>query len=239
MAIKMREDPLSAVKRLFDPKESWVLVPDGSIAGFFDYVCFLNSIVCICIVCASRFVSLVLQHLRFQSFLSRLTRVQVPRHLRVGPWNILVPFYLVGFTFAILYYKPESGLGTLEPVYPEPYSNWWYYNVIVGLWMLGFIIVLLWGKLAAVATYTIQSWIYLILRHGLTALAPFLNDDTHVLIKLNEFLRFPALATATITFFFWNFIVGPAIYYFMKSPKRRKEFLLWNCTFKMVQLHFR
>ena len=40
MAVQMRDDPLSTIKRLFDPKESWVLVPDGSIAGFFDFVCF-------------------------------------------------------------------------------------------------------------------------------------------------------------------------------------------------------
>lgn len=163
---------------------------------------------------------------------------QVPEKLRVGPWNTVMPFFIVLVIAGVVYMKPESILEQMETVsvYPEPYSNWWYYNLFAGIWMSSFILYCLSTKVWIITTYTIQSWIYLSLRHCLTALAPFLTQG-HFLVQCNEFLRFPSLATATITFTLWNFLIAPIIYILMETPKKKHDFVLFNLSFRLIQLH--
>eukprot|EP00804_Cyclotella_cryptica_P030671 CCRYP_009109-RA/>CCRYP_009109-RA protein AED:0.06 eAED:0.06 QI:543/1/1/1/0.5/0.33/3/284/194 len=88
-----------------------------------------------------------------------------------------------------------------------------------------------------IVTYTIQSWIMLTTRHGLSALAPFLPRQ-HILLWFNEMLRFPALATASITFFYWNLLIAPVIYYNLGTKEKKRLFLKFNFNFRMVQVHF-
>lgn len=158
-------------------------------------------------------------------------------HLRVGPWFILMPFYVIALIITIIYIKPDSILENAEIVYPELYSNWWYYNAIVGCWMLGFLIMRLYSKFWIICSFTIQSWTYLTIRHCLTALSPFFPNKSHFLLKVNEILRFPALVTATVTFTVWNFVIAPAIYIFLETPKKRRGFLDFNFSFVLIQVH--
>ena len=127
-----------------------------------------------------------------------------------------------------------------ECSYPEAFSTFWFYNCINFLWMAGVLAASLIQSKAGVSiimTYTVQSWIVITARHGLTALAPFLPKG-HSLLFLNEFLRFHSLITATVTFVVWNFMIAPVIYFkFMETPKKKQGFLTFMLSFRLVQLH--
>ena len=163
----------------------------------------------------------------------------------------MLPFFLVSMVVLIICVKPPQIFSHMESqvVYPEFRSSWWYYNAIIGTWMTLFIAVILYSNVYTIITYTIQSWCCLALRHCLTALSPLLVRKissesiitarlSHFLLSLNEMIRLHSLLTATITFIFWNFFIAPAIYiFFIKSPKGRKSFIEFNCSFKLIQLH--
>lgn len=196
-----REPGVPSIWQFFDPNSPWVLVHEGSIKGYFDYV---------------------------------------PRHLRVGPWASLATIYLVTIVAKLLYWMPQKTSFHLDDeilsAHPIAYTTFWVYNVAVFFWMNYVLLSSMRNRGPWILfTYTIQSWTMLTIRHGLSALAPFL-PRTHVLLWINEILRFPALATASITFFFWNFAIAPAIY-FNFDTKRRREFLNFNLSFRLVQVH--
>ncbi|GMI38437.1 hypothetical protein TeGR_g6678 [Tetraparma gracilis] len=51
-------------------------------------------------------------------------------------------------------------------------------------------------------------------------------------------MRFPALVAASVTFFLWNFVLAPVMYFFfMKTAEKKKNFLWWNLQFHMQQIH--
>ena len=186
----------------FDPNSPWVLVHEGSLMGFFDFV---------------------------------------PRYLRAGPWTTVAPIFISIIVAKLIYWMPQQSSFHLDDevlsTHPLAYSAFWVYNVITFFWMK----IILLSSIrkrgpGVVLTYTIQSWIMLTIRHGLSALAPFLPRN-HFLLWMNELLRFPALATASVTFFYWNFIIAPLIYYNFQKDKRR-DFLKFNFSFRLIQLHF-
>jgi len=148
-----------------------------------------------------------------------------------------MPFYLIGLVGMTYYFKPELVSEKLERVYPEPYTSWWYYNVVVGMWMFAFTADIFIVRAWTTITYTVQMWIYGTLRHVLTALAPFLSE-TNPLLSLNEFLRFPSLVTATVAFTMWNFFIAPGIYLTLDTPEKREGFRTFNFSFRLIQLHF-
>jgi hypothetical protein len=198
---KRKLPPHIRLSAFADPRQPWILVPDGSLQGYFDWV---------------------------------------PKELRVGPWSKLAIPTLVIVTSGILYYRPtEDSFDTLISSYPPAFSNYWWYNVLACLFMLG---TLMWSislsSPAIVIAFTILSWIMNILRHGINACAPFLCDN-HVLLKVNHIIRFPALVTATITFVIWNVVLLPYVYFIaMKTREKKLGFARWNFNFRLTQLHF-
>lgn len=200
-SMSRRELGLPNLWQFFDPSSPWVLVNEGSLMGFFDFV---------------------------------------PKHLRVGPWSKLAPIYVTIMVSKLIYWMPQQSSFHLDDEIVsthEQHSEFWLYNISAFIWMASVLIASIKKRgPGIVVTYTVQSWIMLTVRHALSALAPFLPNN-HILLWVNELLRFPALATATITFFFWNFLVSPVIYYNFQ-PERRKDFLQFNFSFRLVQLHF-
>jgi len=194
---------LPTLRQFFDPSSPWVLVHEGSLMGYFDFV---------------------------------------PRYLRVGPWTVFVPIFISIVVAKLIYWMPHQHSFHLNDdeilsTHPMEYSAFWIYNLMAFVWMK----MVLFSSLrkrgpGIVLTYTIQSWIMLIIRHGLSALAPFLPNK-HFLLWVNELLRFPALATASITFFYWNFIIAPVIGVTL-PPERRRAFLQFNFSLRLIQLHF-
>ncbi|KAL7553901.1 hypothetical protein ACHAWF_017241 [Thalassiosira exigua] len=201
-SMTVRELNLPNPWKFFDPNSPWVLVEEGSLLGFFDFV---------------------------------------PRHLRVGPWTTVAPIFLAVIVAKLVYWMPHQSSFYLDEdilsTHPLEWGVFWLYNLTAFFWMK-FILVktLRLRGPGVVLTYTIQSWIMITIRHGLSALAPFLPRK-NFLLWINELLRFPALATASITFVFWNFCIAPAIWYNM-NPERRRGFVKFNFNFRMVQLHF-
>jgi len=179
----------------------WVLVPEGSLLGFFDWV---------------------------------------PKNLRVGSWSLFAAPTLALLTAAIIYSRPEGDVYLTDPSsYPELWSVDWWYNASTCLLMNGLIVYIVNFKasIGAVATFTILSWLMNAARHGINALAPFL-DDGHLLLKLNHISRFPSLASASLTFTIWNAVLFPYILlWILDDAKKRKGFIIWNFNPRMTQLH--
>jgi len=207
---KLRKEDLSklTVLSFIDPRKPWVLVPNGSLMGYFDFV---------------------------------------PEHYRIGPWTRVSLALPIIFSIALFLLKPGTELFETADSsdhrcclkassYPEVFSVYWWYNVILFVHMTG---VVAWSMFHRtpfiIFAYTIQSWIMNSTRHGLNALAPFLNDG-HFLLHINRILRFPALFSSVIVFITWNFILLP-FFYFSFNDTKRKSFMNWNIEFRMVQWH--
>ena len=47
----------------------------------------------------------------------------------------------------------------------------------------------------------------------------------------------PALAGATVTFMIWNFVLVPVITLAHGTPQQRRDFLRFNCSFNLVNVH--
>eukprot|EP00956_Cyclotella_meneghiniana_P019859 scaffold34525_cov58-Cyclotella_meneghiniana.AAC.3 len=175
----------------------------------------------------------------------------VPKRLRVGPWCTAFPIYMSILLAKLVYWMPQKESFDLDEAalsaHPLAYEATWLYNVIIFFWMKFVLLQCLRVRgPGIVATYTIQSWIMLTTRHGLSALAPFLPRQ-HFLLWFNEMLRFPALATATITFCFWNFLIAPvhffniifAVLNTLVTSSRQFEFLdLWLALAAAVSYAF-
>lgn len=156
----------------------------------------------------------------------------VPKRLRVGPWTTAAPIYMTILVAKLVYWMPQQDSFYLDDevlsTHPLAYSATWLYNLLVFFWMKFVLLrtLTLRGP-CVIATYTIQSWIMLTTRHGLSALAPFLPKK-HFLLWFNEMLRFPALATATITFCYWNFLIAPVIYFNIQDEEKKKAFFKFS-----------
>lgn len=196
--------------RLIDPNEPWILVEEGSFLRYFDWV---------------------------------------PRPLRVGPWSVAAVCYLFAFsylfTMGLVYFGEQhwwraaaaanQSMNTLE--YPTVRSHQWTYNVLAFVWMMYITYLILQGPLTyfAWATYTVQSWTLLWVRHGLCILAPLFAWAG----RWAEYIRFPVACSATVTFVVWNLVLMPTIYFIglRSQEEKKKAFLKFCFSFRLVQLH--
>lgn len=192
---------------LVDPDQEWVIVPEGSFLGYFDWV---------------------------------------PRSLRVGPWSSAAICYLFAIPYvtalAIAYLSPSQAEETWWSIdwdaleYPAVGSLPWLYSFATFFWMI-YIKYLVWiGPMSyrAWATYTVQSWTLLWVRHGLCLVAPL----SPWALRWAEYLRFPVACSATITFVVWNAVLAPVIYSVgMKTAEKKRNFVKFCFSFRLVQLH--
>jgi len=209
-----KEDfPKLTILSFIDPRKPWLLVPSGSLMGYFDFV---------------------------------------SEHYRIGPWTRLSMALPIIFSIAVFSIRPgtelplSKGFETVDSSdhrcclkassYPEVFSVYWWYNVIFFVHMTGLVCLSMFKKTPFIIfAYTMQSWVMNSTRHGLNALAPFLNDG-HFLLHINRVLRFPALLSSVLVFVIWNFILLPFFYVSFNDTKR-KDFMKWNIEFRMVQYH--
>ena len=183
-----------------NPSKPWILIPNGSFGGHFDWV---------------------------------------PAKLRTGPWHIASCLYLAFLCYWI-YLNCLDAFVTRPPA-PQAFeihaTNTWqhWYNVAAFGWTFYIAYRVAtsefgWG---AFTSYTLQSWCLIIARHGLAALAPYYAPAT----TLCEYLRFPMLLQASITFIIWNFVLFPVVLAACRTPKARKGFVRFCFGFLMTNLH--
>ena len=188
-------------------------------------------------------------HLLFWNVLThhRQHNKKVPQDLRVGPWSPSAPVTLLFLTISLIYSRPtkilNESLDEAESIYckvssyPEAFSTPWYISLFTFLFMAGlFTYICVYRTPGVVVTYTIQSWMMNFTRHGVNMAAPFLVDG-HFLLRLNGILRLPALITASVTYIVWNFFLVPFLCLQLKTKQKKKNFLVWNFSSRLVQLH--
>jgi hypothetical protein len=183
-----------------DPTKPWIMVPNGSFRGNFDWV---------------------------------------PLNFRMGPWNIACCAYLTGLCYWIALNALDAFFSRPVPAQEIPVNatNSWqhWYNVMGFLWTTHVAYKVVQSDMSwrAWTSYTLQSWTLIILRHGLSALAPYVPS----VAPWNEYLRFPMLIQATVTFVTWNFALMPVILTRMKTSEARTGFLNMCFGFLLTQLH--
>ena len=168
----------------------------------------------------------------------------VPEKLRIGPWSkvasasmvaMLSFFIMEGINFQNRggFFKHFESSTNHEYI---AFNNEWYFTLVSFIWM----IFVAWHVLAyshagagAWMTFTLWSWTTVLIRHGLCLAAPFYPS-----VRLPcEVLRFPALLSATITTFLWNFVLFPIVVFLMKDKVKRRNFLNYMTNFRLTQLH--
>jgi len=161
----------------------------------------------------------------------------VPAKFREGPWHPACAAYLVVVTAWIW---SECAQGFAQEPFPsfEPVQAWtlsWYYNAAAFAWISLMVYKIFcsgmgwtsWGM------YTVWSWTFTWMRHGLSAAAPFKPEWT----AFNEQIRFPMLVQATLTFAVWNAVIGPSIYAQMTTPEMKASFCRFFGNFLWRQMH--
>ena len=168
-----------------------------------------------------------------------------PRHLRVGPWSPLAPTFLCAAVLTACAFKPVS-LGSDGPAAPALGSTWWWIHGCVGLWGVAINVHMVQRYTAApvFATYTGWAWHLLTLRALLSctasALRATLGPDSvasYATGYVAEVLRFPALVNASTTFAVWNAVLLPLFAFMHSDREKRSQFLAWNNSFGMVNVH--
>eukprot|EP00980_Cylindrotheca_fusiformis_P009688 scaffold2141_cov120-Cylindrotheca_fusiformis.AAC.23 len=201
-----------SVSDFFDLSKPWVLVPNGSFRGFFDFV---------------------------------------PANLRLGPWSPVATVSIIAVLYLVImegikmnqaggilrFFVEESITSSNEQQHDyQAFNREWYLTLAGFLWML----FVCWDVVfnstlgsGAWVAFTLWSWTIVTVRFGLGVLAPFAEVARLPL----DVLRFPALLSATITFFLWNFVLLPVIVFFIKDKEKRSNFLSYMTTFRLTQLH--
>ena len=165
----------------------------------------------------------------------------VPRKFRVGPWHWSCVVYLVVLT---VFVTRECTTGWKEDPFPtslQPMTAFtpsWYYNTAAFVWTL-YQCVTIWNSgmgWTSWGMYTIWSWTFTTVRHGLCAAAPLLDSPT-ITLHVAEQLRFPMLVQATLTFGVWNAVIGPSIYRQMKTPATKQSFCRFFGNSLWRQMH--
>lgn len=206
--IAKREAFIDSIKKIefFDPRKPWIVVPNGSFMGFFDWV---------------------------------------PKRLRVGPWSPLPIVVIASMAYYLIINRPQVLLvpstqdGQLTYHFPEAYSIMFYYNLIGFIWMS--YVLSCFQTLYVLVTFTMFTWLIMTVRHGISALAPFLNPEIYqshaVILQLHELLRLWVLVSAITTFIAWNFLLAPLVYFIlMNTQTQKKRFLKWAFSFEVSQV---
>lgn len=166
------------VSDLFDTSKPWVLVSNGSIMGFFDYVP---------------------ERLRVGPW-----SPVAPAMLFVMVYLVTCGIAVAAYEQSTTASPKIESTGD----YPQVGSGLWYYNVLCCIWMTIISISVVRGPAGYKpwVAYTMWSWTILQMRHGLAALAPLLLQYPF-LFHLLELSRFPVLVMHSITFVVWNFVL--------------------------------
>jgi len=184
----------------FDVRKPWVMVPDGSFLGYFDWV---------------------------------------PPVYRIGPWNKLSSCYMVMISAFILYLSYDCYYNqptqSVELEYVPAYTPMWYCNLACFAWTSYITYKIFQSDMGWTSwgMYTIWSWTFTTIRFGLCTIIPFKPG----FFALSEFLRFPTLVQATITFGIWNALISPSILSQMKTPEGVAAFKRFFGSFVWKQLH--
>jgi hypothetical protein len=225
----------------------WVLVPDGSFNGYFDYlplkwrVGTWNPVAVLYLVMVASAVV----------FLPWVVTTARPSQRDKDEFDISNNHLPLGF------------YAYLESLWEVDYGRWdedenndrqrrdALYNAVAFLYMAGIGMHLKRSSPLGIkiwSTYTIQSWTVLAFRHLCCALSCLLPPSSsnsskigtlrrHVSV-LAEIVRFPAACSATVTFVVWNALVMPFIYLkFQHDPERRRGFLRFCFSFRLVNVH--
>lgn len=133
-----------------DPSKTWVLVPNGSLMGYFDWVP---------------------EHFRVGPW-----SVVAVVYLTILFYVAL----LAGAYFVSSLSQPWWPIDLAKIEYSVAYTAKWWYHVAASFWMIYVLRLIWEGPLSlrAWGTYTVQSWTLLLLRHVLCALAPFSHHFT-------------------------------------------------------------
>jgi len=213
----VREDFMDSFRpwHLLDPRRPWVLVPNGSFGGHFDWVPAKYrvgpwSTPAVCYWTGLWYLTLVTGCYYYFCFTASDDK---------DSWPALQNF------------------SSLE--YPAAYSwKWWYHAGGCG-WMLYVIYLILVQSPAgyrAWSTYTVLSWTLLTIRHGLCAAIPWYP---HSATAAAEWMRFPCALSHTVVFLVWNFVLFPYVAgVVMRDDEKKRQVFLQFCTsFRLLNLH--
>jgi hypothetical protein len=231
---------------LLSYEKEWVVVPNGSFRGYFDWIPIhlrvgpwsrAALVYAIFLWCSTVGVTGYYHYNFFQSEAS----CSFDGNATSGSCtNLDVPSSSLLHRFVRRYWTEYDIMLQTAPVL---YRSWqWWYHALAGLWMLYICYSILARSplsYGAWVTYTVQSWTLLALRHVLCALAGW--DATNMDWRLvAELLRFPCAAAHTITFVVWNFLLTPYVLMVVcrADAEKRRKFLQFCTSFRLVNLHF-
>ena len=191
----------------------------------------------------------------------------LPIWMRVGYWSPIFVCSMIGFYYSLIKYKPTplefpastSSINAMTMMDSTTDNNYWWSAAdwIVCIWGI-FVVVhakLTMGNISGFyISYTGWSWCILTARAGfeassrflMTTLSPSVSEKLiflgwnipQTLAVWGSALKFPAAVAAVITFTIWNFILFPLIYFgSMKDSKKRTDFLKFNFSFFMSNIH--
>lgn len=203
----IRQNLITWLTNYFNPSHDWILIStDGSFMNYFDWV---------------------------------------PKVFRKGPWNIFVCLYLFLIAYCISFFIiyhwfnnseiQSSQQSNNEYEYYPIYSIQWYISCCGFAWTI-FVttsIAIQGSGIASLGTYTVQTWMLIVFRYGLSVIVPWVPS----MVTLLEYLRLPMLAQSTITFITWNFMLAPLIFFHMETKAKKRAFIKVMTNFRMTQLH--
>lgn len=158
---------------------------------------------------------------------------KIPLHLRQGPWKITAHLYLLYFSAFLLLSAPHAFDSYKEDTFEKSSPFLFRFRLGMGLYCLC-VSVLLYFRAGVYPflTYTVTSWNLMVLR----LLFSSMEQQSRVLMVVSRILRFPALAGTSVTFTLWWTILFPLVYY-VSDSHRRKQFLAFNSSFLLVNIH--
>lgn len=200
--------PISITFRSFLRPSPWVLVPQGSFNGYFDWV---------------------------------------DPKLRVGRWSIGSYIAFPAIVSSLVLFQPDGIVSTTiaSSACPALYTRYWYYNAAASIWM-AYVLgrnIYQEGWAVPYTTFTVWSWTMLLVRHALSTVLPFIDNNQdeskmhNAAILLAEAFRVPSLLNAVVVFVVWNLIMAPAIYLTMETKEKKKQFVDWLFQFNLLNQH--
>ena len=197
---------------LLDPRRPWVLVPNGSFGGYFDWV-------------PSKFR------------IGPWSTVAKVYWMVLWYVAILGGCYFYNQETESLQELSISDAALLKS-YPAAWSSRWWYHAIGCAWMVCIIFMILVCSPAgyrAWSTFTVISWTLLTIRHGLCTALPWYPS----LLNAVEWLRFPCAMYHTVVFSVWNFVLVPFLLkVVMKDdPEKQRNFFKFCVSFRLFNLH--